>query len=208
MKWFLYAIREILVTILAYIVNPIVCLFADNEGWLPRWLFWFQTYDNTLDVEWMITENVVPKFAQYDYAKHYVYHYEEKFEDGTVIPGYVSVLDPRFTIKERVQRYICRLAWLYRNTNYGFSYLVNGVDIDASKLLIVRKWEKFNDEQCICYDPTVNLWDRPWCIYYCKQYCKKFRLRIYLGWKLKSLHSGRHMLALHISPFKPVEKIV
>ncbi len=32
-----------------YPLAPIVALFADKDGWLPKWLWWFQTWDNSLD---------------------------------------------------------------------------------------------------------------------------------------------------------------
>jgi hypothetical protein len=36
-----------------YVINlplaPVIVLFADNDGWLPNWLYWFQTPDNSLD---------------------------------------------------------------------------------------------------------------------------------------------------------------
>ena len=38
-----------LATILNYPLAPLVVLFAGEEGWLPAWLWWFQTPDNSLD---------------------------------------------------------------------------------------------------------------------------------------------------------------
>lgn len=32
-----------------YPLAPVAVLFADEAGWLPRWLNWFQTPDNSLD---------------------------------------------------------------------------------------------------------------------------------------------------------------
>ena len=49
-KWLLFFIINILTN---YLINfplaPLVVLFADKDGWLPRWLWWFQTPDNSLD---------------------------------------------------------------------------------------------------------------------------------------------------------------
>ena len=81
MKWFICIIGEILATIIAYLTNPIVCLFCDERGNLPRSLYWWQTFDNCLDIDWMVYEHCVPKFAEYDFNKHYKYHLEQKFED-------------------------------------------------------------------------------------------------------------------------------
>lgn len=205
MKYFVCLIFEILAMIIAYLTNPIVVLFADERGDLPHIFKWWQTYDNCLDIDWMIYEHCVPRFAEYDFNKHYRYHMEQKFDDGTVIAGYVDILNPDFTIKERFQRYVCRVCWLYRNCNYGFSYYVNGVDTDRNKLVVIKKINEPNNEQFICYEKGGNIWNLKWCFYYCKKYCKWFRFRVYLGWKLKSMSNGRHMLAFHISPFKPVE---
>jgi hypothetical protein len=36
-------------TVLAWALAPILPLFASSDGWLPRWLWWFQTPDNSLD---------------------------------------------------------------------------------------------------------------------------------------------------------------
>lgn len=33
----------------AWPLTPIVVLFAKKDGWLPNWLYWFQTHDNSLD---------------------------------------------------------------------------------------------------------------------------------------------------------------
>lgn len=208
MIWIIKVILEILAMIIAYITNPIVVLFADEYGNLPKLLYWWQTHDNCLDVDWMVyEEGCTPTFAHYDFNSHYIYHYEQKFDDGTMVPGYVEIINPNFTTKERFQRYICRLCWLYRNCNYGFSYYVNGVVTDKEKLIIKRDINLINDEEFLGYETGHSIFMTPWCIYYCKKYCKWFRLRIYLGWKLKGKGSGsgRHMLALHISPFKPVE---
>ena len=111
MTWILYAILTIVSMVVAYITNPIVVLFADEKGNLPHCFRWWQTYDNCLDVGWMISEGHVPKLFRYDFDKHYIYHPEDK--SYGLNPGYVDIIDPKFTIKERIQRYFCRLAWLY-----------------------------------------------------------------------------------------------
>ena len=49
-KWFSFLIINLLTN---YLINfpfaPFVVLFADKDGWLPYWLGWFQTPDNSLD---------------------------------------------------------------------------------------------------------------------------------------------------------------
>ena len=74
-KWLLYTILDIIVNIIAYIVNPIVVLFADEVGNLPKCLdVVFGNWDDHMDIDWMIDEGHVPKFARYDFHKHYKYH--------------------------------------------------------------------------------------------------------------------------------------
>ena len=208
MKWIFQAALEVLATIVAYLTNWFVVFFADECGQLPKCLKWWQTYDNPLDVEWMVTEGVVPKFARYDFKRHYEYHYEDKGDDY-MIPGYVVLLDPNFTLWERVQRYVCRLWWIYRNSNYGFSYYVNGRTVNGADNVVKRDIDLPNNRQFVSAVKGGNWWSKTWCYYYEKQYCRWFLLRIYLGWKLKGVYSGtqRHMLALHINPFRNVEEV-
>lgn len=203
MKWCFQAILEVIATIIAYLTNWLVVFFADECGQLPKCLKWWQTYDNPLDVEWMITEGKVPKFARYDFKRHYDYYYEDK-GDNYMKPGYVILKDPDFTLWERFQRYVCRLYWIYRNSNYGFSYYVNGRVVDAEKQVIL---EDVNTENTRIFKSIVNdgdWWSRTWCYYYEAPYCKYFKIRVYLGWKLKSVYRGtvRHQIALFFNPFR------
>jgi hypothetical protein len=50
LRWFVF---EMLSLIMQYLINlplaPLIVLFADQYGWLPWWLSWFQTFDNDLD---------------------------------------------------------------------------------------------------------------------------------------------------------------
>jgi hypothetical protein len=202
MTWIIYAILDCVATIIAYITNPIVVLFANEYGDLPYILRYWQTYDNPLDIEWVISEGCVPKCIRYNFNKHY--RYTPEWDSSTGI-GYVDILNPHFTIKERIQRYFCRLYWLYRNTAYGFSYEITGRDINGTKMAIIRN---NSDEDWLSYDDTVGIWNRTWVLYYNKPWCSKFKLRVYLGWKGKGLSSTdtkRCMLALFVSPFRNVK---
>jgi len=49
MIWLLLLPTSLLMTVLGYVLAPILPLFASVDGWLPRWLWWFQTPDNSLD---------------------------------------------------------------------------------------------------------------------------------------------------------------
>lgn len=49
LKWALLLPLSIIKTIAGRFTAPFVVLFADADGWLPSWLSWFQTPDNSLD---------------------------------------------------------------------------------------------------------------------------------------------------------------
>lgn len=89
LKWLVLCGANLLCMMLCYLTNWFVVLFADTKGNLPKIFKLWQTYDNCLDVAWMIYEGNVPKFARYDFNKHYLYHFENK-GDGYMIPGYVD----------------------------------------------------------------------------------------------------------------------
>ena len=99
MKWIPQAVVELLAMLIAYATNWLVAIFADEYGQLPRCLKFWQTYDNPLDIDWMIYEGCVPKFARYDFNRHYRYVPEDK-GDNHMIPGYVIIKDPNFTLWE------------------------------------------------------------------------------------------------------------
>jgi hypothetical protein len=48
-KYILFAIVQLLIDVVSFPLAPLVALFADKDGNLPKWLSLFQTYDNTLD---------------------------------------------------------------------------------------------------------------------------------------------------------------
>lgn len=212
--YILRCILEVLATIIAYVTNPIVVLFADEKGVLPERLKWWGQHDNNLDIDWVIDEELVPAFARYDFHKHYVYHMEDKTDPEHIIPGYVDIIDPDFTLKERVQRYICRLYWIYRNCNYGFSYFFNGADYNGKDNIALIDIDDEEGEVWLSYIKTDDdnfeqfmdlLWNGRFCFFYNRAYCNRFRLRIYLGWKMKhnTLPKNYHsQIALFIWPFR------
>ena len=122
LKWLVLCGANLLCMALCYLTNWFVVLFADKYGNLPKIFKLWQTYDNCLDVAWMIYENNVPKFAQYDFNKHYLYHCESK-GDGYMIPGYVDLIDDTknniFCIKD--DRRWCRL--FKKNIYLGYKFI-------------------------------------------------------------------------------------
>lgn len=51
MKWFSLILVNWIASICNLFLAPFVVLFVDKEGWLPRWLWWFQTPDNPLSAQ-------------------------------------------------------------------------------------------------------------------------------------------------------------
>lgn len=198
-KWFVYAIVDLLFNIICYITNPIVVLFANELGELPGIFKWWAQWDNCLDIDWMVYEHHVPKFAEYDFNKHY--HYIDEWDAEKIIGkhhGFVILLDDNFTIKERLQRYICRLIWMYRNCAYGFSYNVTGVKVDGADIRELKTYAKDG------YMFKVS--DNAWVLRYNgKSFIKGHHWKIFLGWKMQSVKSNevsRCMLAFCINPLK------
>ena len=141
----------------------------------------------------MVTEHKVPKWAEYDFDRHYKYYDEWQAEKITGHHhGFVVPLDTHFSMWERLQRYVCRLCWLYRNTGYGFSYYVTGVDVNEAD--IVKKV----DEPGYIYYVT----DYAWCLKYDRHSFSDYHWEIFLGWKCQNVHgTERCMLAFRINPF-------
>lgn len=208
MKWFIMIFLELVFQVLCILTNPFVCLMADEKGELHSiWHYW-QTEDNTLDVRWVITEGCVPVWFRYDYDKHYIYHYEDK-EYGRMIPGYVDLIGPEFTIKERLQRYGCRLYWLYRNCNGGFTYRFNSRDYNGNDNHIVIDIVNGSRRLWISYIIGENIWTTTWCIYVFWPWCRWFAVRSYLGWKLMGNiepYNMRASIAVFFSPFRKWEE--
>lgn len=196
LKWLLMAVIDVLFNVIAYVTDPLVLLFADEVGNLPGWALWWANWDDHVDVDWMVYEHHVPRFAEYDFNRHYKYHSPEEAE--RLIGehrGYVDLLDGNFTWHERFQRYICRLWWLWRNNAYGFSYYVTGVDVCKADIVKI----KTEEADGYIYYVTDYAWvykdERP-------SFCG-LRWDNFVGWKMQSVQNDveRCMLAFRITPF-------
>lgn len=212
--YILCCIVDILFNIIAYLTNPFVLLFADDLGNLPSVFKWWANWDDHVDVDWMVYGHHVPKFAEYDFNRHYKYYDEWQAESITgKHKGFVVLLDDNFTLKERFQRYVCRLVWLYRNCAYGFSYHVTGREINGADV------EEITNTKT-CYFGRYKHWltYEPFCYYVMRSWNPKdvswlrwtainhkFYLKLFFGWKfqrIKSTERQRAMLALFAYPFK------
>ena len=138
-RWLIYLIPSLLSTVLCYLTNWFVVLFADINGELPRIFKYWQTWDNST----ACSESVefAPKFLQYDWAKHY-----REYKDTTPElkawnreRWFVVCMEPHFTFLEEVKRYACGVLWLMRNNAYGFAFYLLGHT--ATPLMVTKTSE-------------------------------------------------------------------
>ena len=49
LRWLCFLPASLAFDVFGRLLAPIVVLFTDNDGWLPSWLWWWQTPDNSID---------------------------------------------------------------------------------------------------------------------------------------------------------------
>jgi hypothetical protein len=134
----------------------------------------------------------------------------ESKNNDEMIPGHVVILDDNFTIKERIQRYFCRVLWLYRNCAYGFAYNLLGIEFIGKQQYVLENSRGNGKELFVSYLQNPKGLKRYFSvkckeIWVCPIIDKKFRMDIYMGWKLSGTQNytnkKRAMLAVRISPF-------
>ena len=195
MIYLLYLMGALLTTVLCYLTNPLVVLFADENGELHGILRYWQTWDDSLDSAYFMRDVVPVKFPSfnYDYPKHYVHHIDTTDELAALgrERNYSTLIKP-LSEKERLQRYVCRVLWLYRNNAYGFSFWLLGRDVYGEDMVIestgdvVRGHERYGDAWIYKNDAHICGW-----LYW----------KIFLGWKIDyhSPKKKRAMLANRIA---------
>jgi hypothetical protein len=159
MIWFIAFPLNVICSIICYLTNWLVVLFADERGELHGlWRLW-QTWDDTLDVDWFV-KGSVPKWLRYDFDKHYVSTREttDMLKIYNRDKGAVISLGVPWTRKERLQRYICRVLWLTRNCGYGFAFWLFGIDHTGINLAHIKgSWyDIYYDD--FCWQFTGKLW--------------------------------------------------
>ena len=137
LRWFMYWILSCVISLVCYITNPIVVLFCDENGELPGVLQLWQTWDDSCDSEYYMTE-CVPKIFNYGYYSKY---YPQTLGTTPALAAVGRVRwftqkrpNAKFSLKERIQRYFCRLLWLTRNCGYGFNFWLLGADVDGRSM--------------------------------------------------------------------------
>ena len=148
--WLLYFILSLVFMAVCYITNPIVVLFCNEDGELPSFLKYWQTWDNSV----YCSESVkcAPEFLRYDWQKHYREYIDtdEYLKSVNRSRWYVVCVDHNFTVWEQIQRYLCGVLWLTRNCSYGFAFYLLGLTVSpnltataSENTLFVR--EKYGD---------------------------------------------------------------
>ena len=110
-RYLIYLILDMLMEVLAVLLAPILPLFASQDGWLPKWLWWFQTPDNPLsgDAGW---QQKHPNDTYWDRGqwvwRNRAYGFKWSVLAATVVPGAITYQgDP--TIKNREN---AKAGWL------------------------------------------------------------------------------------------------
>lgn len=177
--------------IICYVTNPIVVLFADEVGELKGFLHYWQTWDDSLDSEFMMKE-VVPnslygKFINYDWDSKY-----ESYKDTETLKEYGHVIDKvrlregaTFSTKERIQRYFCRVLWIMRNCGYGFAFYMFGASGDIKDVKVVSQE---GNEKLNAYDTNSNWLTRNWSYKFYEKLFGNVYVAGYLGWKIPIWH--------------------
>jgi hypothetical protein len=172
--------------IFCYITNPIVCLFCDENGELPPIFSLWQTWDDSCNPRFFVMEEVFD-FLKYDYDRHYEEYKgtTPELEARGCTRWYARVKDPNFTIKERIQRYICRVLWLTRNCAYGFAFFWFGKSIDLTQC--EEKLHKKDEKHYYLFgwDKSQNILYRTWWFKCDWWWTKRLYVDAYMGWKVE-----------------------
>jgi hypothetical protein len=205
MIWIPLFLLNAVCMILCYLTNPIVLLFCDEEGELHGFLNYWQTWDDSCNPRFFVLEKV-PAFLRYDYDRHY----EEWWGTTPELEPYnrqrcfACLIDPHFTFKERIQRYICRVLWLTRNCGYGFSFYVFG-EWAFSDCSIEHEHRK-DDRHYIRWgwDDSQPIWTRTWWLKFDWYWTENWHTDGYLGWKINYPFEGSQysMIAHRFVPIK------
>lgn len=175
--WLAYLPLTIIVTVLCYLLNPVVVLFCDEDGELPSFLHYFQTWDDSCDSEFFMKE-CVPSFLDYGYDDHYISGYgtDKWIAEYGKTRAYSNAKEYAvWTIKQRIQRYVCRVLWLTRNCAYGFMLHLFGADMSKAN------YEVNNQHHFLA--KVGNIWTKPFSYKNEDKICGKLYWKIYLGWK-------------------------
>lgn len=181
-RYFIYLPLNLICMILCYITNPIVVLFFCNGfGELPGIFHLWQTWDDSCDSRDFVTK-YAPKWLRYDYDYYYTMKtvlLSEKYGKSRR----VSIPIRPFPFHLMFKRYLCRVAWLYRNCGYGFAFYLFGINVNPKDRKVIKSIylnEDMNEE----YATYGNIFK--WYNSLPIKLFPKYRWRIYLGWKINT----------------------
>ena len=154
---------NLLAPVFNFFLAPFVVTQASENGWLPGWLKWFQTPDNSLDGDsgWK--------------NEHRLWR------------GDSDVDTNKFKI------YVNRVLWLYRNPMYGFDHDVLGAKFSERSQVktwgdtTIKDGEHAREGYCfsVIQDPTTGKYY--WGLLWVKRLFGSSRcLYVDLGWKIKT----------------------
>lgn len=161
MIWFLFLPIDLITTVLAYPLAPIIALFSDSEG------------NSTLGEKNILRLWLTPDNTMLGDSKN-----KARWE------SFVSKYP-------KVGPYIQRVAWLWRNKAYGWSWYLLNTEIKEGQEIY---WCGDPRTDCDPYHPGVwlattkkNPLTARWMAYLVLPTWPKSKcIRIYLGWKLQS----------------------
>lgn len=176
-KWLLYLFPSLLYTCLCYVTNPIVVLFADEDGELPGIFRYWQTWDNPTNPSDLI--DILPRWLTSWYTGHYTEYISTtpELEELGRTRWFTKCINDNFTIWQRITRYICRVYWLSRNSAYGFCFFLLGADYNPYHSFYIKQ----SENECFVRDS-----DEPsiWMYSNSKKIFGRLEWNIFLGWKL------------------------
>lgn len=176
-KYLIYSLCQLFCMLICYLTNPLVVLFANKEGELPKALRLWQTWDSSLENRQYVLYDC-PKWLSYDFDEYYAV-YASPIGYGR----YKKVVRRKKPFPKRLwlKHYLNRVFWIYRNCGYGFAFYLFGVDTKPET--IRRKSEYFST----CSNAFRYKNDSP--------ISKHLRWCIYLGWKYDFYDPCRAMIA-------------
>lgn len=162
-KYVVLVVVNLVASFMNYFLAPIVVLFASSDGWLPHYLWWFQTPDNSLDGDggWKTI------------------HRRFKIEDKKWKQWY-----NRTTWLYRNSMYGFAISVLGAKTISTDSLVVEG-DIETSNRPIHSGLVK----RFVVRDGKVVFFQ----YYFVKQYSTTRCIRLNIGWKLWSFKVGENI---------------
>lgn len=168
-KYILLLPLNLIAPVINLLLAPIVVLFS-NDGWLPKWLSWFQTPDNSLDGDsgWK--------------NEHRLWRDKPDVETS------------RFKV------YVNRVLWLYRNPMYGFDHDVLGATFSPDSTITTYGDTTIHDgtnaKSGFCFTIIRDTNGKTyWGLLWVKQLFKSKRCAYFdLGWKLKTYSEDANRL--------------